>query len=143
MELHNLPKITQRKAKRVGRGPGSGKGKTSGRGMKGQKARSKIRPGFEGGQLRLIKRLPFLRGHGFKSHKQRPLTISIAQLNSLRSGSRVTPQTLLEKGIIKNLPAAGVKLLASGKLEKKLNLQGFQLSQQAQKLIEEKGGKIK
>lgn len=71
MKLSNLPKIKQNPKKRLGRGQGSGKGKTSGRGMKGQKARSKTQLGFEGGQLKLIKRLPFVRGVGFKGPYQK------------------------------------------------------------------------
>ncbi|MBU0709059.1 50S ribosomal protein L15 [Patescibacteria group bacterium] len=142
MQLHNLPKIIRRKAKRVGRGPGSGKGKTSGRGMKGQKARSKIKRGFEGGQLKFAKRLPFLRGHGNTSHKPKPLTIDISQLNSLRSGSKVTPEMLVEKGIIKKIPSAGIKILAKNKLEKKLILEGLRLTAGAKRQVEERGGKV-
>ena len=142
MQLHNLPKIVRRKAKRVGRGPGSGKGKTSSRGMKGQKARSKIKVGFEGGQLKYIKRLPFIRGRGGASHKPKPQIVDISRLNIFRSGSRVTPESLQKKGIIKKVPAAGIKILAKGKLEKKVTLQGLQLSQGARKQVEDKGGKI-
>lgn len=71
MSLSNLVKIKQKPQKRIGRGQGSGKGKTAGRGMKGQKARSQPKLGFEGGQLKLIKRLPYVRGVGFrKAHKR-------------------------------------------------------------------------
>ncbi len=142
MFLHQLPPIVHRRSKRVGRGRGSGKGKTSGRGMKGQKARSKVKLGFEGGQLKLIKRLPFLRGKGFKSHRPKPLGVDLARLNVFRAGSRVSPADLKEKGIVKKVPAAGIKLLAKGELKKKLHLRGFLFSRNARAQVEKLGGII-
>ena len=85
MKLDQLPKITTKKKKRLGRGYGSGKGgHTVGRGAKGQKARGKVKLGFEGGQLPLIKRLPLKRGKGkFKSFKKKPLVVNVRFLNLL------------------------------------------------------------
>lgn len=112
--------------------------------MKGQKARYKVRPGFEGRQPRLTKRLPKLRGKGrLLPHKPKPKTIDIARLNIFRAGSRVTPEILVEKGLVKKIPPAGIKILAKGKLEKKLTLEGFKISKGAREQVEELGGKIK
>lgn len=137
MELHRLPKTKQnKKGKRVGRGYGSGKGgHTTGRGTKGQKARSKVNVGFEGGQIPLYKRLPQL--GGFRNPtKKRTVSVSISKLNSFREGSTVTPKDLLEKGIISVLPKHGVKLLGNGELGKKLKLRGFKVSKSAKEKIE-------
>lgn len=142
MHLHNLPKIKTKSRKRRGRGSGSGKGKTAGRGMKGQKARSKIRPGFEGGQLPLIKRLPFVRGRGFRGPQRNPFILNVQDLNRLRFGSKVTIELLEKKGLVPPKPSFGVKLLGRGELRKKLIVEGLEISRGAQEKIEGVGGRI-
>jgi large subunit ribosomal protein L15 len=102
MKLENLFGQVNKDKKRLGRGIGSKKGKTSGRGTKGQLARTgkKIRPGFEGGQLPLVQRLPKRRG--FKSIKPESTTISLDRFNDLKSGTKVTVEFLVKEGIIAN-----------------------------------------
>ncbi|MFC1700084.1 50S ribosomal protein L15 [Patescibacteria group bacterium] len=144
MNLSNLPKTTQRKKKRLGRGYSSGKGgHTVGRGTKGQKARGsrKIPLGFEGGQIPLYKRLPQI--GGFRSLRiGRTVNINLRDLNVFRAGSKVTPQSLVEKKIIRRVPKGGVKILSEGKLEKNLTLSGFTYSKTAKEKIEKSGSKI-
>lgn len=142
MQLYQLPKITKRKKKRLGRGYGSGKGKTAGRGTKGQKARSKVKLGFEGGQLRLIMRLPFIRGAKFKGPQRRPVTINLTDLKGISEGSKVTPELLQTLGLVPEKLLFGVKVLGKGKLNTKLVFQGFTYSSGAEKKILEAGGKI-
>lgn len=141
MRLHNLPKITTKKAKRVGRGKGSGKGKMSGRGMKGQKARSKIKPWFEGGRLRLTQRFPFIRGRGFRGPQRKPVIVNIEKLNRFRGGSKVTVELLQKENLISQKIPYGVKILGRGELTKKLRVASdIKLSEGAKKKIEEAGG---
>jgi large subunit ribosomal protein L15 len=122
MRLHQLTKIVDRKAKRVGRGPSSGKGHMSGRGSKGQRQRSKIRVGFEGGQVRLSQRFPIIRGKGFHSIQVKPIPISLGRLDQVfQAGEEVSMQTLIEKKIILD-KVKRVKILSRGKLTKKLNI---------------------
>ena len=143
MKLHELEKnigATQAK-KRVGRGSGSGLGKTSGRGHKGQKARSggSINPVFEGGQLPLYRRIP---KRGFKNamFKTTYAVINVDALNVFEDGTVVTPALLKETGIIKN-QLDGVKVLGNGKLEKKLTIQANKFSTSALDKIKESGSK--
>ena len=143
MKLHELEKnigATHAK-KRVGRGSGSGLGKTSGRGQKGQKARSggSINPVFEGGQLPLYRRIP---KRGFSNHrfKIRYATINLADLNVFEDGALVTPAVLKEKGIIKN-QLDGIKVLGNGDLTKKLTIQANKFSASALDKIKESGSK--
>ena len=143
MKLHELEKnigATQPK-KRVGRGPGSGLGKTSGRGQKGQKARSggSINPVFEGGQLPLYRRIP-KRGFSNAKFKVRYAVINLGDLNIFEEGTLVTPALLKEKKIIKN-QLDGIKVLGNGKLEKKLTIQANKFSESALKKITESGSK--
>ena len=144
MKLHtmqpNVGATTTRK--RVGRGPGSGLGKTSGKGHKGQNARSGggVRPGFEGGQLPLFRRLP-KRGFSNARFKTRFATINLSDLNRFEDGAVVTPELLKEMGLIKN-QLDGIKVLGNGKLEKKLTVKAHQFSSSAQREIEGNGGKI-
>ncbi|HIS90620.1 MAG TPA: 50S ribosomal protein L15 [Candidatus Faecisoma merdavium] len=144
MKLHtmqpNLGATTTRK--RVGRGVGSGLGKTSGKGHKGQNARSGggVRPGFEGGQLPLFRRLP-KRGFSNARFKTRFATINLSDLNRFEDGAVVTPELLKEMGLIKN-QLDGIKVLGNGKLEKKLTVKAHQFSSSAQREIEGNGGKI-
>ena len=143
MKLHELEKnigATNRK-KRVGRGPGSGLGKTSGRGQKGQKARSggSINPVFEGGQLPLYRRLP---KRGFSNHRFKKVyaTVNLSDLNVFDDGTLVTPALLLEKRIVRK-QLAGIKVLGNGTLEKKLTIQGHKFSKTALAKIESAGSK--
>ena len=127
--------------KRVGRGPGSGLGKTSGRGQKGQKARSggSINPVFEGGQLPLYRRIP---KRGFSNHmfKTRYAVINLDAFNVFENNTVVTPALLKDAGIIKN-QLDGVKVLGNGKLEKKLTIQANKFSESALEKIKEAGSK--
>ena len=127
--------------KRVGRGTGSGLGKTSGRGQKGQNARSGggVRPGFEGGQMPLFRRMP---KRGFTNiFAKKYAIVKISDLNAFESGATVTENDLLEAGIIKKL-YDGVKLLSNGEIEKKLTVKVTKASAAAVKKIEAAGGKI-
>lgn len=143
MKLHELEKnigATHAK-KRVGRGSGSGLGKTSGRGQKGQKARSggSINPVFEGGQLPLYRRLP-KRGFTNDKFRTRYAVINLDELNRFEEGTVVTPALLKETGIIKK-QLAGIKVLGNGKLEKKLTIQANKFSASALEKIQESGSK--
>ena len=143
MKLHELEKnIGAKQArKRVGRGPGSGLGKTCGRGQKGQKARSggSINPVFEGGQLPLYRRLP-KRGFSNYLFKKGYAVINLGDLNVFENGTLVTPALLKEKGIIKK-QLSGIKVLGNGKLEKKLTIQANKFSASAIEKIKESGSK--
>jgi large subunit ribosomal protein L15 len=126
--------------KRVGRGIGSGLGKTSGKGHKGQKARSGGVKGaaFEGGQTPLQRRLP---KRGFTNRSRRDWTeVTLAKLNKFENGTEVTPQLLVEAGLIRKI-GAGVKVLANGDLNKKLTVKCNSFSKSAQAKIEKAGGK--
>lgn len=146
LRLHTLPKITTRSKKRVGRGYGSGKGgHTSGRGQKGQKSRRKIPWWFEGGQLPLVRRVPFWRGKGrLNPLKQKPVIIKTGQFNRLKSGAKVTIDTLIHERMVNEAEVKnrGVKILAGGKLTQKLTAIGLKLSAGARKEIEKVGGKV-
>ncbi len=130
------------KPKRVGRGPGSGHGKTSTRGHKGQKARSggKVRPGFEGGQMPLQRRLPKV---GFKNFNRKVYTVvNTGKLNELfDDGDLIEPRILLERGIIKKLND-GLKVLGVGDVSKKLTIKANKFSRKAREKIEAAGGKV-
>jgi len=139
-ELKKNPGATHRK-KIVGRGPGSGLGKTSGRGQKGQNARSGggVRPLFEGGQLPLYRRLP-KRGFSNALFKIRYATINVEDLNVFGEGTLVTPALLKETGLVKK-QLNGIKVLGNGKLEKKLTIQAHKFSKSALEKIKESGSK--
>lgn len=143
MELNKLSKITKRSKKRLGRGLGSGRGKTSGRGTKGQKARGKVKLGYEGGQLSLVKRLPFRRGRGRNiSLRHKPLIINVKFLNLLPAKTEVDIKTLVKYGILKEEDAGfGVKILGEGSLTKPLIVR-LPSSKGARKKIEVAGGKV-
>lgn len=143
MKLHELEKnigATHAK-KRVGRGSGSGLGKTSGRGQKGQKARSggSINPVFEGGQLPLYRRLP-KRGFSNYPFKKEYAVINLSDLNIFEDGTVVTPTLLKERGIVKK-QLSGIKVLGEGQLEKKLTVQAHKFSKSAIDKINESGSK--
>ena len=127
--------------KRVGRGVGSGLGKTSGKGHKGQNARSGggVRQGFEGGQLPLFRRLP-KRGFSNAMFKTRYAVINLSDLNKFEDGAVVTPELLSEMGLVKK-QLDGIKVLGNGKLEKKLVVKAHKFSNVAKEQIEKLGGK--
>lgn len=145
MSLENLPKITSRKKKRLGRGYGSGKGgHTVGRGSKGSKARGKIPLWFEGGQLPLIRRLPFQRGKGkFAPLKPGPVIVPLAALNLLPKDSQVTVEVLVKHNLVKEAEARrwGVKILGDGEVKMPLIVK-LPISQAAGKKIVKAGGKV-
>jgi large subunit ribosomal protein L15 len=126
MFLSNLIKIIQPKIKRLGRGYGSGVGgHTVGRGQKGQKTRGKIPLWFEGGQLPLVRRTPFLRGkHRFQVIKDQPVSVPMSYLNKFSDGDTVTTESLSTLLKVKsNKLRAGFKIIHTGTLDKKINLQ--------------------
>ena len=142
MNLHELSPVagSTHVGKRKGRGTGTGNGKTAGRGHKGQKARSggKVRVGFEGGQMPLARRIPT---RGFNNIFAKPLTaINVGALNAFEDGAVVDAAALLEKGVISQCKY-GLKVLANGKLTKKLTVQAKAFSDSAKAKIEEAGGK--
>ena len=140
LSLHSLKntKGARREMMRVGRGRRSGKGKTCGRGHKGQYARSghKHKPGFEGGQMRLLRRIP---KRGFKrSFAQSFLPVAVSSFECFEDGGEVTPLLLRQRGIVKgNLP---VKVLGGGELKKKLVVRANAFSESARKAILKAGG---
>ena len=144
MKLHELEKNIGAKQKRkiVGRGPGSGLGKTSGKGHKGQNARSGggVNPVFEGGQLPLYRRLP-KRGFSNYDFKTRYAIINVSDLNMFEDGTVVTPALLKEIGFVKK-QFDGIKVLGNGTLNKKLTVQANKFSKTAIEKIEESGSKI-
>ena len=141
MELSNLRPAAGAKHSdnfRRGRGHASGNGKTAGKGHKGQKARSGApRPGFEGGQMPLYRRLP---KRGFTNRNTKEIVaINIEVLEAFENGATVSVETLIEQGIVKN-PRDGVKILGRGELTKKLNVQANAFSASAKEKIEALGG---
>ena len=125
---------------RRGRGHGSGNGKTAGKGHKGQKARSGApRPGFEGGQMPLFRRIP---KRGFKCRNSKNIiSINVSDLNRFEDGATVTVESLKEIGLVKN-PRDGVKILGNGELTKRLTVKVNAVSQAAAEKIEALGGKV-
>jgi len=144
MRLHELSPApgAVKKRKRVGRGPGSGHGKTATRGTKGQKSRSGggKGPGFEGGQTPMYRRLPKLPGFRNPFKKVYAL-VNVDQLNAFDAGSVVDPQALQQAGIIKK-ESLSVKVLGRGEIEKAITVRAHEFSGSAVKKIEEAGGKV-
>lgn len=144
MKLNELVKGARENRKRLGRGTGSGLGKTSGRGHKGQKARAGgyHKVGFEGGQMPLSRRLP---KRGFVSHRHLDfalLNLGVLSRNEKLQGERtITPQLLLEKGIVSDLKG-GLKILGSGELDRPIDIHAHRVSEGAKKKIAAAGGKI-
>jgi large subunit ribosomal protein L15 len=141
MALHQLKanEGARKLRTRVGRGIGSGLGKTSGRGILGQGSRSggSVRPGFEGGQNPIYRRIP---KRGFKNYTTvRYGVVNVGDLSQFKDGSEVNPTLLIEKGLLKT-GARGVKILGDGKLDKKLKVLAHHFSQSAIKAITEAGG---
>ncbi len=144
MKLHELEKNigATHRAKRKGIGRGSGNGKTSGRGQKGQNSRSGggVRANFEGGQIPLYRRLP-KRGFSNAKFKTTYAVINVSDLNIFEDGTVVTPALLKETGLLKN-QLDGVKVLGNGTLEKKLTVQANKFSKEAIEKINKAGSKI-
>jgi large subunit ribosomal protein L15 len=151
LNLSNLKPASARKdRKRVGRGPGSGKGRYSGRGVKGQKARSgshKMRAGFEGGQTPVYMRLGKQRGPYSKDaipigpHRTFMAAVNVRDLDRFDAGSEVTPELLAEAGLIRNVRTE-VKILGQGELSKKLSVTAHGFSASAREKIEGAGGSV-
>ncbi|WP_144781376.1 50S ribosomal protein L15 [Macrococcoides caseolyticum] len=141
MKLHEMKPVegARKERNRVGRGMASGNGKTSGRGHKGQKARSGggVRLGFEGGQLPLFRRLP---KRGFTNINRKDYAIvNLDQLNLFEDGTEITPALLIETGVVSN-EKSGIKVLGNGELSKKLTVKAHKFSASAKEAIEGKGG---
>lgn len=146
MKLEDLPKIKEKKSKRVGRGIASGKGKTATRGTKGQKARSKVsitHPHFEGGQRALIKRLPYRRGKGNAKISNKPIIVNLDAINLLPKGQLVNLESLIKNRIVEENDARkyGVKILGNGKLSRPFNFE-LKTSKSAARKIVKAGGKV-
>ena len=143
MGLYNLKpaKGSVRNRKRVGRGPGSGLGKTAGRGEKGQKSRSGFarKPGFEGGQMPLHRRIP-KRGFTNAPFRKEFACVNLGRLEVFEAGTIVTPELLVRQGILKQL-RDGLKVLADGQLTKALTVHAHRFSGKAQERIAALGGK--
>ncbi len=142
MRLHDLSPApgSNKKSFRVGRGHGSGNGKTSGKGHKGQNARSGggVRPGFEGGQMPLHRRVP---KRGFVNiFKTRYAVVNIADLNCFENGTNVDTDMIIKSKLVKK-PLDGIKVLGNGELSKKLNVKVAAFSKSAKEKIEQIGGK--
>ena len=140
MKLNQLENLNATARKRVGRGPGSGTGKTSGKGHKGQNARSGggVRPGFEGGQLPLFRRLS---KRGFNNYNFRTVyaTVNVGDLERFEEGTTVTKELLIETGLVKK-ELDGIKILGNGELTKKLTVKANKFSSTAKEKIENVGG---
>ena len=145
MELNNLKytKGSIQTRNRVGRGIGSGNGKTSGRGQKGQNARSGggVRPGFEGGQNPLVFRIP-KRGFNNYNFETKYAIINVGDLNNFKDGTEITPELLKEMGLVKDMKD-GLKVLGNGEITKKLTVSANKFSKEAKQKIEQAGGKAK
>jgi len=146
MKLENLSKIAGENTKRIGRGPGSGKGKTAGRGTKGQKARGGLSIGhshYEGGQRPLFKRLPYRRGKGNPKIEKKPIVVNLEALNLLPAGEKVNLETLVKFKIVEKKDAQifGVKILGDGRLSKALTI-NLPISKSAAQKVQKAGGKI-
>jgi len=144
MKIHKLSPAegSTSKSKRLGRGTGSGLGKTSGKGHKGQNARSGggVRPGFEGGQMPLIRQLPKI---GFTNNFRKVYTtINVGELEVLEANSTVTAELLKSKGLISKIEPYGLKVLGNGTLTKALNIQAAKFTDGAAKKITAAGGTI-
>jgi large subunit ribosomal protein L15 len=141
LEELKSPAGANNRVKRVGRGTGSGHGKTSTRGHKGQKSRSGggVRPGFEGGQMPLQRRLP---KRGFTNiFKKEYAIVNIRDLNIFEDGSEITPEVLQNAGLINSVKEE-VKILGDGELEKKLTIRAHKISRQAEEKVTARGGRV-
>lgn len=144
MTMHTLAKIVTPRKKRPGRGTSSGLGKTAGRGGKGQKKRENVMLGFEGGQLKLIKRLPYWRGHGKnKPRDVKPVEIAVEQLNKFSNKSIVDTASLVDHRIITQEQAMGqrIKIIGSSAITSNVTVK-IPVSAGAKKSIEKAGGSV-
>lgn len=142
MKLHILPKMITNSNKRLGRGIGSGKGKTAGRGTKGQKARGKVPAAAVGGGLILYKKLPFRRGWGNPKVVAKPKVVLTDQLNQFKSKTVVNLASLVDSGIVSAREARnGVKILTGGAVKVALIIK-LPISNRAKKLVEQAGGQV-
>ncbi len=138
LSLHERKLVNWKKPRRVGRGLGSGRGKTCGRGTKGQKARSKIRPGFEGGQMPFTQKIPKHKGF-FNLFSKRVSIVNVADLEKFfPARSKINPVVLREKGLVKN--GYWVKILGDGELKKNFTVEAHSFSKQAERKIKEAKG---
>lgn len=143
MKLNNMVPAPGAKteSKRLGRGIGSGLGKTSGKGHKGQWARSGggVRPGFEGGQMPLVRRIP---KRGFNNvYKKEYSIVNVSSLEQFDEGTVITAELLLEKGVLSKIEPYGLKILGNGTLTKKLEVKANKFTKSAAQIIEQAGGK--
>ena len=143
MKLHDIkPNQKLKTKKRKGRGPGSGNGTRAGRGQDGQNSRSGggVRPGFEGGQMPLFRRLP---KRGFKNINRKEYeTINVCDLDIFEDGTEITPELLFENKILnKNKAKAGIKILGDGEITKKLTVKAHKFTKSAEEKITAQGGK--
>lgn len=143
MELNKLIKSVQNKKKRIGRGHGSGRGKTGGRGTKGQKARGNIKILFEGGQLPLTKRLPFIRGKRRNpSLQKKPYVINLKRINNLKPNSIVDVKLLIDAHLLpRDFVGGKIKILGEGELKIPLIIR-LPTSHSAEEKIKKAGGKV-
>jgi large subunit ribosomal protein L15 len=146
VKLHDLKPAENavKKRKRVGRGIAAGQGKTAGRGTKGQNARSGggVKPYFEGGQMPLVRKLPFARGVGFSDPWRVEFTpVNVERLAGFRKGTKVTPEALAKAGIIKRADEL-VVILGRGDLKKALTVKAHRFSASAREKIEAAGGTV-
>ena len=144
MKLHDLkPEVKTKGRKRIGRGMSSGHGKTSGRGLGGQKSRSGggVRPGFEGGQMPLMRRMP---KRGFTNiFAKEYAIINVRDLNRFEDNTTITPELLIQEGLVKKGKIVdGIKILGDGDVEKKLTVKAHKFSKTAAEKIEAAGGKV-
>jgi large subunit ribosomal protein L15 len=140
MELSKLKKQVNKNRKRVGRGISAGQGKTAGRGTKGQNSRTGggTRPGFEGGQMPLVQRLPKKRG--FTARKTKPTTVTLSRLSVLKDGDKVTPELLYKSGVLKK-KTVSVKIVGEAKDIKKIVVL-VPITKKAAQIVLKAGGKI-
>jgi large subunit ribosomal protein L15 len=147
MNLNTLSKTTETSKKRMGRGLGSGKGKTGGRGQKGQKARGKIPAANVGGGLILYKKLPYNRGFsrrgGNPTRDPKPVLVKLSDLTIFKASEVVTVQSLVEKGLVsdKEIAKRGVKVLNAGEFKTAISIQ-LPVSKNVADIIEKNGGKV-
>jgi large subunit ribosomal protein L15 len=148
MDLGSIrrPEGTTKKRRRVGRGEGGGRGKTCGRGMKGQKDRHTVPPHEEGGRNPLYRRIPHLRGKTNRAmniglFRKQPAIINLSQLERFEAGTEVTPELLREVGLVKRAPH-GIKLLGKGELSRPLTVKVHAVSESAREKIEAAGGTV-
>lgn len=146
MQLHDLkPNEGSKKArKRIGRGPGSGSGKTAGRGTKGQNARSGggVRQYHQGGNLPIFRKLPFLRGEGFTPlNRTRYSEVNLDALKEFKAGSEVTPESMKAAGLLKN-EKKPIKIMGRGEIDVALNIKAHKVTEGARQKIEKAGGTV-